>query len=116
MAESEQLLYLFSSNIRPLYVQDILDVLAAPRGQRHQFRYEEQYVAANIRTGTFKGATALVLFAIQQEAQYHEPAFIPARKAEIVTVGQRAGIYVIDFVVGDYIALKGTESARTERK
>lgn len=107
MASPGELLYLFSSNIRPLYVQDILDVLAAPPGTRYQFRYEEGYVAASAREA--RGLkNALVLFAIQQEAQYHEPAFIPVRRAEIVTAAPRAGIFVVDFIVTDYVALAGT--------
>lgn len=101
------LVYLFSSNIRPLYVQDILDVLAAPTGASYFFRYEEKYVAPAARESDLAGRGALVHFAIQQEARYHAPAFIPVRRAQVVAGSLKAGMFVIEFIVGDYVALKG---------
>lgn len=37
-------LHLFSSNIRPLYEQDVIDLLAAPGGSLYRFRYEHKYL------------------------------------------------------------------------
>src|SRR6202043_237644 len=79
------LLYLYSSNIRPLYEQDILDLLASPHNLLYQFRYEARYVETNTRAEwlSLAGKTALIHFSLQQEAKFHEPAFIPVR---LVTV------------------------------
>jgi hypothetical protein len=104
------LLYLFSSNIRPLYIQDILDVLAAPRRARYQFRYAQNYVDPDLMKATITGEEAVVHFSIQQEAQYHAPAFIPIRRAKVVDAGLRADIYVVTFEVTDYIALTREEN------
>lgn len=101
----QPLLYLFSSNIRPLYVQDILDVLAAPYGARYQFRYEEKYVSDTARTTGLAGMPVLVHFSIQQEARYHDPAFVPVRRGKVVNAEARAGIFVVEFELGDYVAL-----------
>lgn len=107
--QQRRLLYLFSSNIRPLYIQDILDVLAAPEGTHYRFRYEEQYADAGVRVAELAGMEALVHFSIQQEARYHDPAFIPIRRGKVVAAASEAGILVVTFELGSYVALKRAE-------
>jgi hypothetical protein len=51
----------------------------------------------------------LVHFSIQQEAKYHDPAFIPVRRARVVDAASQAGIFVVTFEVGDYVALHRSE-------
>lgn len=51
------------------------------------------------------GEEAIVHFAIQQEAEYHLPAFIPVRRAKVVEAGLRADMFIVTFEVTDYIAL-----------
>ena len=49
VADDSQTLVLFSSNIRPQYEQDIIDVLAGPQDQLFRFRYSEDIVDSTIR-------------------------------------------------------------------
>ena len=112
-------LYLFSSNQSPLYEQDILDVLAGPSGGVHRFRYDIPYVEnvsaedgghqtaakwKEIETGT----PVLILFSLQQAAQYFEPAFIPIRKGEVLKTYVVGSRLFIDF----RLRLKRVSNAR----
>lgn len=107
---ARQLVYLFSSNRRPLYVQDILDVLAAPPGARYEFRYDKRYVDPDALERSLDGLEALVHFSLQQEAEYHAPAFIPVRRASVVDTRISAGIFVCTFAVTGYVALAKDEA------
>jgi hypothetical protein len=94
--------YLFSSNIRPLYEQDILNVVAAPAGLTYRFRYKAEYLADDLldawTNGDLKGRTCLILFSLQQPSEYHEAAFIPVRLGVIVRTWREEGpIYVVEF-------------------
>lgn len=112
---TEEALYLFSSNIRPLYAQDILNVLAAPSGISYTFRYERRYVVESLASTwneTLVGRKALIHFSLQQHARYHDPVFFPIRIGW-VHQAQRLGedIYLLEFVLDRIISLEapGTE-------
>lgn len=101
-------LYLFSSNQSPLYVQDILDVLAAPDGLHYTFRYDAKHVedATAAAWNTLAPKTrVLVVFSIQQKARFHPAAFLPVRMGELVdahTVGSR---YYVRFALRRLVSL-----------
>lgn len=106
----EEVLYLFSSNIRPLYAQDILNVLAAPSGISYTFRYERRYVVESLTSGwneNLVGRKVLIHFSLQQPARYHEPVFFPIRIGR-VHQAQRLGedIYLLEFVLDRIISLR----------
>jgi hypothetical protein len=106
----EEIVYLFSSNIRPLYAQDILNVLASPAGTSYTFRYEKRYVAASLgsRWGQeVVGRKALVHFSLQQEARYQDPVFFPIRLGYVYQV-DRLGedIFLLHFVLERLVSLK----------
>lgn len=116
MAE-RQVLFLYSSNIRPLYEQDILDLLAAPAGHLYRFRYLGwKYVASEVERSwnDLQGTPVLVHFALQQESQYHDPAFIPVRRGEVVLTQRLGDINIIEFTLGDYVALRPSEEKAAE--
>jgi hypothetical protein len=108
MNHRDDILYLFSSNIRPLYEQDILDLLAAPRGQLYQFRYDEEYIAAGTlrEWEKLQGRTALVHFSLQQEAEYQPAAFFPVRKGQISRTFSLGSVAVVEFTLDDYVTLR----------
>lgn len=81
-------------------------MLAAPKGTAYQFRYDDSYVDASVRGRNLVGMPALVHFAIQQEAQYHAPAFIPVRLGKVISAETRAGIFVVNFEISDYVSIK----------
>lgn len=117
MAE-RQVLFLYSSNIRPLYEQDILDLLAAPTGHIYRFRYLGwKCVASDVEQSwnDLQGTPVLVHFALQQESQYHDPGFIPVRRGEVVLTQRLGDINIIEFTLGDYVALGRSEEKPEEK-
>lgn len=110
---------LFSSNIRPQYEQDIIDVAAAPAGHQVRFRYETRYVDDQIReewsNDQLAGRAALVLYSIQQPQNYHPPAFIPVRHAIVGSSTKEGSVYVIEFRLGAYAALRDPAAANETR-
>jgi len=110
---------LFSSNIRPQYEQDIIDVAAAPAGHVVRFRYETRYVDDQIREAwsgnRLTGRDALVLYSIQQPQNYHPPAFIPVRHAIVASSTTEGSVCVIDFRLGGYAVLRDPAGADETR-
>jgi hypothetical protein len=107
VASAESLLYLFSSNFRPQYEQDILDVLAAPRGSLQLFRYESRVCLPDTRQrwDSLVGMRALINYSLQQRAHYFDPVFVPIRLASVTRSFSRGDSYFVEFRVEDYISL-----------
>jgi hypothetical protein len=105
VAKEQRLWCLFSSNIRPLYEQDILDVLAAPRGVPYLFRYDLKHVNDRGRSefGGTKNVPVLVHFSLQQETQ--RPVYFPVRRGTIHATRVDSGILLVEFVPGDFVSL-----------
>jgi hypothetical protein len=115
---NSSLILLFSSNIRPLYEQDILDVLAAPEGVRYRFRYEDRYVSKVLLDQwgeRLRGTSVLVLFSLQQEARYHDPVFFPVRRGVVRRAWKEAKYHFVEFIVGGYAALSEPPLDETRR-
>jgi hypothetical protein len=111
---SSKWLYLFSSNRSPLYAQDILNVLAAPAGGRYVFRYDMPYVEDSTAEGwdaIEEGTPVLVLFSLQQQAQYFEPAFIPIRKGEVIKPKVFGSRLFVEFRLDNIVALPRLEAS-----
>lgn len=119
-------MWLFSSNIRPLYEQDILDVLAAPSGAIHQFRYERRWVDPVGQAEWLSlppGTPVLVHFSLQQTAKYYGAVFFPVRRGRIKGTFARGQALFVEFVLGDIVSLPEPENlhgkpdfaAQTER-
>jgi hypothetical protein len=111
-------LYAFSSNIRPLYAQDILNVLAAPTGTSYTFRYEKQYIGeslASVWDIRLKDRKVLIHFSLQQAARYHEPVFFPVRAANVIQA-QRLGddIFLLEFVLDRIIGLPEPDASKDD--
>lgn len=108
MGEESKLLYLFSSNMRPLYVQDILDVLAAPSGVVYRFRYERRYLNKSAREPWEKNQlvdkNVLIHFTLQQEARYHEPVLFPIRRGTVVRTSKEGTAYFVEFRLGRLVS------------
>jgi hypothetical protein len=102
-------LLLFSSNIRPLYEQDILDVLGAPKGTQYKFRYASEYLNVEAerawQTPELTGTRTLVVFSIQQAAKYHDPAFIPVREGVVIDSNRNGNLRFVTFELRDYASL-----------
>lgn len=99
-------IFLLSSNIRRQYEQDIVDVAAAPAGGVFRFRYDEKYVSPNLRIpwqkDELKHRDVLVLYSIQQPADYHPAAYVPVRRGKVIRSFAEGSILVIEFRAGAY--------------
>lgn len=112
MSGEPELVYSFSSNQSPLYIQDVLDLLALPLGARHQFRYFDKWIeeTARMQWAHLEGRQILLHFAIQQLARFHQPAFIPIRLGTVRRTERVGSIYVLEFELGGYVALQRTST------
>jgi hypothetical protein len=103
-------LCLFSSNIRPQYEQDIIDLAAAPEGHIYRFRYESRYIDGAVRddweANKLVDTKVLVLYSIQQPQSYHPPAFVPIRTGQIVRSRRDGSVFFVDFKLGAYAPLR----------
>jgi hypothetical protein len=115
-AATAKWLYLFSSSRSTLYEQDILNVLAAPCGSTYTFRYDDEVVDAEAKEkwGALEGTLVLVLFSIQQEAQYHEPAFVPIRRGTVTSTDKVGSRFFVDFRVEGYMGLPEPPKGQTD--
>jgi len=109
--------FLFSSNQRPQYEQDIIDVLAAPTGSPYRFRYAERYIERAVRDKPPEvGSRVLVVFSIQQKAGYHEPAYIPVRFGTVKSATWYGNFLVVDFLLADACCAPIRERSEAPRK
>lgn len=112
-ATSKSLVYLYSSNQARLYEQDILDVIAAPRGGLRQFRYFERHLSAELKADptSLTDRTALIHFSLQQEEEYHPAVVMPVRSAQIRDVAVSGDVYTFQMRMGDWCSLKAPRVA-----
>jgi hypothetical protein len=118
--DSSNALHLFSSNYRPLYVQDCLDLLAKPSGAPHRFRYQERWVWApankvekedsvqgKIRRWRQleKSTEVIVYFAwVKDLPEGEETVYIPLRRGTLLKADvEEESYFFIEFQLGDYI-------------
>jgi hypothetical protein len=104
--------YLYSSNQARLYEQDILDVMAAPRGGLRQFRYFERYLSSELKShpAAFIDKPALIHFSLQQEEQYHPAVVMPVRWATIRDIAVNGDVYTLQMRMDDWCSLKAPRS------
>lgn len=75
-------LYLFSSNLQPVYVQNVLDVIAAPSNSVHVLRYQSKWLPQDTRdrwNDAMRGQPVLLHFSLQHANQLFQPEFVPLR-------------------------------------
>lgn len=106
-------LHLFTSTIRPLYITDALEILAAPEGSHIRFRYDRDLIADPLRRewdvrDRLTGRVALIHFAIQHPAEFHLPSYIPIRQATVVTNFVEGNTYIVNFETGPIRLARGS--------
>jgi hypothetical protein len=107
MSHRAQQVYLFSSDQSPLYAQDILNVLGAPRGHPYRFRYDGKYLDPALKAawGKLQDIPVLVVFSLQQRARYQQPAFVPIRSGWVLATHREGNSFFVEFRLGDYASL-----------
>ena len=107
---AKQTVYLFSSNVRPLYEQDVLNVLGAPVGLHYRFRYGRKRISDDLATAwgdAIVGRTCVIHFSLQQPNEYQDAVFFPLRLGTVVSVEREAGdIHLLEFALGRAIGLR----------
>ena len=107
--DPQRALWLFSSNRRALYAQDISNIAALPSGARYRFRYRRRWIGTTARTGWEQNALAnedaLTVFSFQHENHMHPPAFIPVRSVRVIDSEIVGSFFVVDFEVVDHMTL-----------
>jgi hypothetical protein len=107
---TRDVLYLFSSNIRPLYEQDVLNVLAAPRGLPYRFRYGRNRMTDEVAGAwgpELVGRRCLVCFSLQQPNEYQEAVFFPIRLGSVLRATREAqDLYLLEFAVDRVVGLR----------
>lgn len=110
MTTADTTIFLFSSNIRRQYEQDVINVVAAPVGCIFRFRYDHKYVAPELRPkwrdNQLAGRPVVVVYSIQQPAAYHPAAYVPVRRGTITSSFEDGSILVIEFQLGSYATLR----------
>ena len=106
-AEAATWLWLFSSNRRALYAQDVSNVVGLPEGTHYQFRYREQWVGSQAASdwAQLAGRTGLVVFSFQHPAHLHPAAFVPIRLATAVSSTVEGSFRLVTFEVARNVSL-----------
>lgn len=96
--ETNQKLFLFSSDSRHLYKSDVYDTLAYPSGHIMQFRYRSQWVNPiwNLNQNQLIGQEVIVC-AVIVNRNGGEPTFFPVRKGKITKTEKEADNIFIFF-------------------
>jgi hypothetical protein len=86
----------FSSDATQKYSEDVLTVLAAPKGAVVQFRYESMYVSGEVQraVGSQEIVGKEILIAFTTQAKDGERSMLPIRAAVVVAAKVIAGAYV----------------------
>lgn len=109
---AQPVLHLFSSDHRPLYLKDCLDILALPTGAVHRFRYARQHVWTGggsrdeIDAEWTKLAKSkrevLVHFVGAKTRRYGDDVYIPLRWGKVRRSFSQGDYLFVDFEVGSY--------------
>jgi hypothetical protein len=96
-----QWLHLSTSNIRPLYVQDAVEVLGSAAGDRRTFRYSGAYVPPELHA-TWAGnclvdSRVVIHFALQHPAELHDPVFVTLRSGTVLSSRRDGDTFTVTF-------------------
>lgn len=122
-------LYLFSSNTRRLYRQDVINALAVPRGFIMHFRYEKKYVASklwesisyepDVTRNMLKGTSVVVTY-VHQEAiggkqeEMRVLGLFPLRLGKVIDIDTDGDTIHVYFTLDEYFAYAEPESESTK--
>ena len=99
-----------SSGARPRYRRDVLRALAGPKGTLLQFRYDEQWIAddvkALVKSGQVSGVECLIAY-IDQTRTDVPPSVIPVRSASMVRADAQGRFFVLVMELSDYASAEG---------
>jgi len=109
--QAETVLHLFSSDYRPLYLQDCLEILALPTGAIHRFRYDRAWLwlgqqetldSAWARLAKSKTKVLVHFVAYKSADRYSQSVFVPLRWGTVVRTFVEGNAFFVDFALGSY--------------
>lgn len=105
-------LWLFSSDHRPLYVQDCFTVMAQPFGAVQRFRYQRKWVSlgAGLKVTDdaweqLVGIDVVVSFVAARSKAYGRSVFVPLRRGTVVRAIAEGDFLIVDFSLGEYMSV-----------
>jgi len=107
-------LYVFTSTLRPLYVDDAVTVLGAAAGTRHRFRYADRHVADELADAWgdgLVGRRVAVHLSIQHPAGYHEPVYVPLRAGTVTDARREGSMLIVEFTADGFLAIARPDDA-----
>jgi len=109
-----------SSGTSPRYREDVLRVLAMPKGSRLQFRYALRWIDGNIqsliqRDEHVKGKPCLIVY-IDQQDNSKAPELIPCRYATIVEANAHGSTASLVLALEEYAYAKDLTAFNNEMK
>src|SRR5665647_989306 len=121
MSAEGQLIHLFTSNIRELYISDAIDLLAAPPGFVYKFRYERKHVQDQLFSQWHSGDDGIVgtrviaYHSLQHPANFHRAAYVPLRFGRVIDAAIEGSICTLKFRLEEYAPLPDPDSIEHER-
>lgn len=109
-------LYLFSSNAQPLYAQNVLNSIAAPRGHVQTARYGAEWLNEEAREhwSRMAGLPVLLHFCLLHTSEYFEPAFFPVRCGRVVNADTDGDYFFVDIERGEDVSLRWSPDEAAE--
>ena len=106
MNQERQIIHLFSSDARELYIQDCIDLLALPKGATLRFRYAENYLeeSEKIRNSA-QGEIVFTYFVSQKREDPTELLIVPLRQCKLIRVTNKDKFIFLDLQIGDYLSV-----------
>jgi hypothetical protein len=112
-------LYLFSSNRQPVYVQNVLDIIAAPRNSVHLLRYRGVWLPQDTQdkwSDGMRGQPVLLHFSLQHPNRMLEPEFVPLRTGVVARVERDGDLFRVWVrVTGDAAPLLDPDRANDDK-
>lgn len=123
----DDVLYLFSSNTRPRYLKDVLNVLGYPTGFTIHFRYERRYVQDKLwqevcaDASRLEGRPANIVFVDQDmPAPQGGPPLVrrlsPVRRAHVRRIESFEETLHVHFTLGEFFAYVGLQDPDYDRE
>lgn len=99
-------LTLFTSDSRPRYATDILNVLALPCGFPYHFRYDTKYISSELKNEfenlSPAGTKLMIAFKDESVTSIDTPFMVPIRWAVLQNIELLPDFYIVNFTLDGY--------------
>jgi hypothetical protein len=104
MNAPKQVIHLFSSNMRQLYIQNCANLLALPKGAKLRFRYSEDHLnIPSLWTSKLRDVDVFTYFVAADQKTPSTVLIVPLRVCRLVETTRKDKFCFLDFEIGDYL-------------